>query len=161
MWKYDSFDWEANDAALKPLVTPQDVQNNYDTFIGDATSGDFDTIGAIILTHELNNFTMQTAIDNYEKLAAAFDHIVPVGVALNKTTPYVETNYTQSNFADYVAARTGGSNSTSGSSGSSAGSPSGTGSSAEATSRSTGVTLRASGLTLVLALVGALFVVAL
>ncbi|KAF7344425.1 Carbohydrate esterase family 4 protein [Mycena sanguinolenta] len=165
IWKYDTFDWQANDAAITPPVTPQDVQNNYNTFINDATSGDFNTIGAIVLTHELNNFTMQTAIDNYEKLVAAFDHIMPVGVALNKTTPYVETNYTQSNFEEYVAARAGGSNSTSGSSGSSAtgsnsGSPSGTGSKAQTTGTgsSAGVTIRASGLTLVLALVGALFI---
>jgi hypothetical protein len=26
-----------------------------------------------MLTHELDNYTMQTAIDNYPKLAAAFD----------------------------------------------------------------------------------------
>jgi hypothetical protein len=30
-------------------------------------------IGAILLTHELNNYTMQTALDNYPKLAEAFD----------------------------------------------------------------------------------------
>ncbi|KAJ6495401.1 carbohydrate esterase family 4 protein [Mycena sanguinolenta] len=168
IWKYDTFDWQANDPAITPAVTPQDVQNNYNTFIGDATSGTFNTVGAILLTHELNNFTMQTAIENYEKLAAAFDNLMPVGVALNKTTPYVETNVTQSNFAQYVAARAGGSNSSSGSSttggsGSNSGSVSGTGSSAQktGTGSNAGVTLRASGLTLVLALVGTLFVVAL
>ncbi|KAJ7255879.1 hypothetical protein B0H12DRAFT_1113264 [Mycena haematopus] len=168
IWKYDSFDWEANDAAVTPPVTPQDVQNNYNTFIGDATSGTFNSAGAIILTHELNNFTMQTAIDNYEKLAAAFDHIMPVGVALNKTTPYVETNYTQPSFAEYVAARSGGGNSSSGTgtspTGSNSGgsaSHSGTGSGAQTTGtagKSAGIALRASGLTLVLALLGALVV---
>ena len=51
-----------------------------------------------MLTHELNNFTMQTAIDYYPQLAAAFSHLVPVGVALNKTQPYVETNYSLPTF---------------------------------------------------------------
>ncbi|KAJ7653769.1 hypothetical protein B0H17DRAFT_1186291 [Mycena rosella] len=125
MWGFDSFDWEAGTNG----ITTDTVQSNYDTLISDATSGKFDTVGAIILTHELNNYTMQTAIDNYPKLAAAFDHLAPVGVTQNKTTPYVETNYTQPSFSDYIAARgssTGsGSNSTTGSSGTSGASKSG------------------------------------
>ncbi|KAF8126432.1 hypothetical protein K438DRAFT_1890612 [Mycena galopus ATCC 62051] len=164
IWKYDSFDWQANDPAVTPPVTPADVQNNYNSFIADAKNGMFNAAGAIILTHELNNFTMQTAMDNYQALKAAFTNIMPVGVALNKTTPYVETNYTQPNFAQYVAARSGSNassgSSSSGSSGSgSGGSPSGTGSSAESTGttgKSAGIVVRASGLTLGLVLLGAL-----
>ncbi|KAF7360555.1 Carbohydrate esterase family 4 protein [Mycena venus] len=98
LWKYDVFDWEANDPSVTPPVTPQDVQANYDKVIAAATSGTFNTTGAIMLAHELNNYTMQTAIDNYPKLAAAFDHLVPVGVGYNKTQPYVETNYSQPTF---------------------------------------------------------------
>ncbi|KAK7039626.1 hypothetical protein R3P38DRAFT_2900824, partial [Favolaschia claudopus] len=72
LWKYDAFDWKANDPAIVPPVTPADVQKNYDNLIAAAQSGTFNSAGAIMLTHELNNFTMQTAVDNYDKLAAAF-----------------------------------------------------------------------------------------
>ncbi|KAJ7500948.1 carbohydrate esterase family 4 protein [Mycena galericulata] len=95
IWKYDSFDYTA-----EPLAT---IQGNYDSLIANVSSGTFDTVGAIMLTHELNNFTMQLAVDNYPKLAAAFDHLVPISVALNKTQPYVENNFTLPSFADYAA----------------------------------------------------------
>ncbi|KAJ6602833.1 carbohydrate esterase family 4 protein [Mycena vulgaris] len=117
IWKYDANDWEVGENG----VTADMVQANYDALMANASAGAFDSIGTIILTHELNNYTMQTAIDNYPKLAAVFDHIVPVGVALNKTQPYVETNYTMQSFASYIANHTtksGVSNSSSSGSGS-------------------------------------------
>ena len=71
-----------------------------------------------MLTHELNNYTMQEAMNFYTTLKRAFtvchspaiinsqtdmsDHkggLVPIGVAYNKTQPYVETDYT---FPDYA-----------------------------------------------------------
>ncbi|KAJ7255847.1 hypothetical protein B0H12DRAFT_1113064 [Mycena haematopus] len=99
LWKYDANDW----MVASGQATPAQVQANYDYLIANVSAGTFDTVGAIMLTHELDNYTMQTAIDNYPKLAAAFAHLVPVGVAYNKTQPYVETNYTQQNFAQYIA----------------------------------------------------------
>ncbi|KAJ6448193.1 hypothetical protein C8R45DRAFT_1134394 [Mycena sanguinolenta] len=90
---YDANDWRAPDGS----AAPDQVQANYDYLIANVSAGTFDTIGAIMPAHELYNYTMQTAIDNYPKLAA-FDHIVPVGVLYHKTQLYVETNYTQPNF---------------------------------------------------------------
>ncbi|KAJ7038002.1 carbohydrate esterase family 4 protein [Mycena alexandri] len=157
LWKYNSNDWEVG----SNNVTTTTVQGNYDALIAAVGAGTFDTTGAIMLTHELNNYTMQTAVDNYPKLAAAFDHIVPVGVSLNKTQPYVETNYTQPSFAAYNAARVSGA-SPSGSSSGSAAAASGSGS--KSTSGSTagsnqgtsaGVALRVSSLTLGLVVLGA------
>ncbi|KAJ7113052.1 carbohydrate esterase family 4 protein [Mycena epipterygia] len=95
LWKYDSDDYAVGDGT----ATPAQVQANYDALIKRVGNGTFDSVGAIILTHELDNFTMQTAMDNYPKLAAAFDHIVPIAVAQNKTQPYVETNITMQSFA--------------------------------------------------------------
>ncbi|KAF7301227.1 NodB-like proteiny domain-containing protein [Mycena indigotica] len=103
MWKYDSFDWEQGTNG----VTPADVQNNYNKLINDAKSGVLNSRGAILLTHELSNYTMQTAVDNYPKLVEAFDYIVPVGVAYNKTNPYAETSVTQPSFAQFAAAHGG------------------------------------------------------
>ncbi|KAJ6460809.1 carbohydrate esterase family 4 protein [Mycena vitilis] len=138
LWKFDAFDWKV----ASGQATPAEVQANYDNLIGNATGGVFDTVGAIMLTHELDNFTMQTAIDNYDKLAAAFTHIVPVGVGHNRTQPYVENNYTQPSFSAYIAGtRSGpgsaGSSSASGSGSSPSGSAgSGSGSGAGTASKS-------------------------
>ncbi|ETW76379.1 carbohydrate esterase family 4 protein [Heterobasidion irregulare TC 32-1] len=99
LWKYDSNDWRAGVGG----VTAQDVDNDYQSFINNATSGTFNTQGGIMLTHELNNFTMSEAMKYYPMLSSAFAHIVPVGVALNKTQPYVESNYSMPSFAQYIA----------------------------------------------------------
>ncbi|TFY73368.1 hypothetical protein EWM64_g10644 [Hericium alpestre] len=96
IWKYDSNDWRNGQGG----ITPQDVDNNYMQFINNATSGTFDGAGGIMLTHELNNYTMSEAIKFYPQLQSAFQHLVPVGVALNKTQPYVETNYSLPTFQE-------------------------------------------------------------
>ncbi|KAJ7061020.1 carbohydrate esterase family 4 protein [Mycena amicta] len=126
LWKYNSNDWEVSSGA----ATPAQVQANYDALISAANSGTFNTAGAIMLTHELNNYTMQTAIDNYPKLSAAFKYIVPVGVAMNKTQPYVEANYTQKSFSQYTG--------TSGGSGGSGGNNSSSTTTSSPTSSSSG-----------------------
>jgi len=163
LWKYDAFDWKV----ASGQATPDEVQANYDYLIANVTAGTFDTVGAIMLTHELDNYTMQTAMDNYPKLAAAFDHLVPVGVGYNKTQPYVETNFTMPSFAQYVAGLNGSSTTSGNSSGSISGSGSGSSSASGSKSSSTpgaqsgisaGVTLRLSHtgvLALLFALLGA------
>ncbi|KAJ7429640.1 carbohydrate esterase family 4 protein [Mycena galericulata] len=98
IWQYDSNDWEEGTNG----VTAATVQANYDALMANATAGAFDTVGAIMLTHELTNFTMQMAIDNHPKLLTAFQHLVPIAVAQNITNPYVETNYTMPSFLAYI-----------------------------------------------------------
>ncbi|KAJ4001878.1 putative chitin deacetylase [Lentinula boryana] len=99
IWQYDSFDWEEQSGN----ITAAQVYTNYDNFIARAENGTFNTEGSIMLTHELNNFTMQTAVTYYPKLKDTFKYLVPVGVALNKTQPYVETNYSLPTFDEYIA----------------------------------------------------------
>ncbi|KXN82488.1 Chitin deacetylase [Leucoagaricus sp. SymC.cos] len=94
LWKYDSNDWRFNAGG----VTKAQIDANYQSFINQATTGTFSSAGAIILTHELNNFTMQESMDYYDQLKSVFKYIVPVAVALNKTQPYVEKNYTLPTF---------------------------------------------------------------
>lgn len=127
IWRYDSFDWEAG----LDGITVQDVDNNYQQIITAAQNGTLNTGGVIMLTHELNNFTMQTAVQYYNMLKSTFKALVPVGVALNKTQPYVETNYSLPTFESY----TGGSV-TNSSTGSSSPSSTGKGSSTESSSAS-------------------------
>ncbi|KAJ3917948.1 putative chitin deacetylase, partial [Lentinula edodes] len=94
MWGYDSEDADINGQS----ITDQTVVTNYNNFITTASNGTFNFNGAIILTHELNNFTMSEAVQFYPQLKSSFQHIVPVGVSLNKTQPYVETNYSLPTF---------------------------------------------------------------
>ena len=95
VWGYDSNDWQEGLNG----VTDADVDNYYQEFVNNATAGNFNEAGGIILTHELNNYTMSKAVEWYPKIKAAFKNIVPVGVGLNQTQPYVETNYSLPNFA--------------------------------------------------------------
>lgn len=98
-WGWDSNDWQQG----LNNVTDADVDNFYQQFVNNATSGTFNTVGGIMLTHELNNYTMSKAIQWYPKLKAAFKSIVPVNVALNITRPYVETDHFLPTFAQYTA----------------------------------------------------------
>ncbi|KAF5327792.1 hypothetical protein D9619_004944 [Psilocybe cf. subviscida] len=102
IWKYDSDDWQFGTGN----VTVANIDANYQTLITDAKNGKFATAGTIILTHELNNFTMSEAIKMYPQLKAAFKSIVPVGVGLNVSQPYQELNYTLPSFAQYTAGQT-------------------------------------------------------
>jgi peptidoglycan/xylan/chitin deacetylase (PgdA/CDA1 family) len=68
LWGYDSNDWEEGEDGY----TVADVDANYQLLINNETSGNFGTAGAIMLTHELNNFTMSEAIKWYPQLKAAF-----------------------------------------------------------------------------------------
>ncbi|VDB96845.1 unnamed protein product [Peniophora sp. CBMAI 1063] len=99
VWGYDSNDWQNGLNG----ITDADVDNFYQEFVNNATAGNFNEAGGIILTHELNNYTMSKAIEWYPKLKAAFKNIVPVGVGLNRTQPYVETNYSLPTFEQYVS----------------------------------------------------------
>ncbi|KAG9312594.1 carbohydrate esterase family 4 protein [Chiua virens] len=94
IWKYDSNDWRAGTGN----ITDADVDANYEALIARAQNGTFNTGGTIMLTHELNNFTMSEAIKYYDQLKSAFKHLVPMGVATNQSQPYVETNYSLPNF---------------------------------------------------------------
>ncbi|KAF7344373.1 Carbohydrate esterase family 4 protein [Mycena sanguinolenta] len=127
LWKYDSNDWRV--AAGE--ATPDQVQANYDYLIANVSAGTFNSAGTIMLTHELDNYTMQTAIDNYPKTEG--------GIRPHCPGPYW-------NFAEYVSgqaasppASSGGSSATGGGS-----SPSGTASGSKS-SGTTGAQGAASG----------------
>lgn len=100
LWKYDSNDWQVGS---NPNITTTYVDGQYEQMLTDAANGAFNTAGTIILTHELNNYTMSEAIKFYPQIRKAFANVVPVSVALNITHPYVEQNYTLPSFSQYVA----------------------------------------------------------
>ena len=53
LWKYDSNDWRAGVGG----VTAQDVDNDYQSFINNATSGTFNTVRSCSLYHMINLLT--------------------------------------------------------------------------------------------------------
>ena len=74
IWDYDSNDWRAGQGN----ITAADVDTDYGLFISNLTAGTFNTVGGIMLTHELNNFTMQEAIKWYPQLKASFSVRCPL-----------------------------------------------------------------------------------
>ncbi|KAH7907461.1 carbohydrate esterase family 4 protein [Hygrophoropsis aurantiaca] len=126
VWQYDSNDWREGING----ITPADVDGNYAALIAMAQSGTYSTAGTTMLTHELNNFTMSEAVRFLDQLKSAFKYLVPIGVALNQTQPYVETGYSLPSFAQYISGTTtvsGGSGASSTSSSSTGAAPSGAG----------------------------------
>jgi hypothetical protein len=72
IWGYDSFDWRVGTVVGNVTITQADVDADYGLFISNLSAGTFNSVGGIMLTHELNNFTMQEAINWYPRLKAAF-----------------------------------------------------------------------------------------
>jgi len=99
LWTYNSNDWEVGSGN----VTAQQVDANYQSLIQGAQNGTFNAQGTIMLTHELNNYTMSEAIKYYPQLRAAFTGgLVPIAVALNQTQPYVENTYSMPSYTQYL-----------------------------------------------------------
>jgi hypothetical protein len=105
IWQFDSNDWKAGTGN----ITNATVDSNYMNLAAMAKNGTFSTAGTIMLTHELNNFTMQEAINFYPLLKSSFKDMVPIGVARNISQPYVETDYSLPSFEEYISGTTTGS----------------------------------------------------
>ncbi|KAI3621780.1 carbohydrate esterase family 4 protein [Moniliophthora roreri] len=103
LWKYD-----VRDTILGPngVVDTSAVEGQYEEFIKTAQGGAFRNEGAILLAHETNNMTMSEAMKYYPQLKTAFKHLVPIGVALNVTQPYVENGFSQPTFEQYISGTT-------------------------------------------------------
>jgi peptidoglycan/xylan/chitin deacetylase (PgdA/CDA1 family) len=87
IWNLDTDDWAAG-----TTVTVQQVQQNYQNFIQDGTNGTFARSGNIVLSHEINNMTMDFAIQNIPNIKKAYKNILDVATCMNITHPYAETS---------------------------------------------------------------------
>jgi hypothetical protein len=90
LWQSDSDDWRINTGT--PPITAEQIDGNYQSLLNQLNNGTFDKRGTIMLTHELNNFTMSQAIKWYPQMKQAFAKIVPVASGYNWTHPYQENN---------------------------------------------------------------------
>ncbi|BEJ17020.1 hypothetical protein CspHIS471_0604210 [Cutaneotrichosporon sp. HIS471] len=99
LWSDDTFDWQEG----SNNVTSETVVANYQKVFDKAKAGEYNTYGAIVLNHEINNKTMQHMIDQYPNIKANFKYIVPIASGMNWTTPYVEANETYPDFNQYTS----------------------------------------------------------
>lgn len=135
LWNLDTDDWAAG-----TTETVSAVQQHYDDFIAMGSNGTFNQNGNIVLTHEINNMTMDLAVKNLPKITKSYKNVMDVATCMNITYPYQETTVKFPSFSDYVAGNKGntvGSNSTSSSgaaSGAASGSASGSASAAKQSS---------------------------
>ncbi|KAJ8688945.1 hypothetical protein PTI98_013015 [Pleurotus ostreatus] len=83
LWQYDTFDWKGGQGDAQDDA---EVNKNYADIVSLAENGAFDSVGAIVLMHELSTFTMSKAVEYYPDFKRVFDHILPVGAAVNTTS---------------------------------------------------------------------------
>ncbi|KAM0756298.1 glycoside hydrolase/deacetylase [Meredithblackwellia eburnea MCA 4105] len=100
IWADNTFDY------LIATTNKTYIDGNYNAILAKQAAGDYNSVGTIVLSHELNNFTMQESEDFYPKIKAAFKAVAPIAVCNNNTNPYVETGYTYPNFAQWTAGTT-------------------------------------------------------
>jgi len=99
LWDQDTDDWQMIPAGTQPQSY---VDNNYQTFINRGLNGTYATHGTIVLSHELNQGTMDEAVKWYPNITKAYKFVVPVASCMNITQPYQESNITYPTFAQYT-----------------------------------------------------------
>jgi hypothetical protein len=107
LWDHDTFDWQiaqVGPAQSQGIYVRGPVQTllwhetngylpNQNGLITNATSGAFDQQGIIVLTHEIDGFTMNMSETMLPKVSQAFQYVTPAGVCNNNTHPYVEREF--------------------------------------------------------------------
>lgn len=98
IWTDDTDDWEILPMGTKPTSV---IDANYNSIFSKAQAGAYATQGAIVLTHEISNGTMQEAIKMYPTIKQNFKNVVPLTACLNETNPYPE-DITFPTFEEYI-----------------------------------------------------------
>ncbi|ORX48308.1 glycoside hydrolase/deacetylase [Hesseltinella vesiculosa] len=109
LWNLDTDDWAAG--TTESLAQ---VQSAYDSFVTMGTNGSFASTGNIVLTHEIDNTTMQLAVEYLPKIKQAYKYIVDVATCSNITYPYIETSVKFPSFAQFISGNTTANSSSSG-----------------------------------------------
>ncbi|KAI7893220.1 chitin deacetylase 1 [Mucor mucedo] len=103
LWTLDTFDWAAN---VTPGITEQTVDDNYEAYIKMGTNGSYANSGNIVLSHEINDMTMQFFMKHYPDIKKAYSHVMDVATCMNITQPYVESAVTFPTFDQAVGSTT-------------------------------------------------------
>lgn len=96
----DTNDWAAN---VLPGVTTETVNQSYEDFIKMGANGTFKNSGNIVLSHEINNQTMEFFMKHYPDIKKSYKHVMDVATCMNITAPYAETSVTFPTFEQAVA----------------------------------------------------------
>ncbi|KAI9277645.1 hypothetical protein BY458DRAFT_504691 [Sporodiniella umbellata] len=99
LWNLDTFDWAAG---VTPGITADTVNKNYEEYIKMGSNGTFARSGSIVLSHEINNMTMDFFIKHYPQIKKSYTHVMDVATCLNITHPYQETAVTFQTFDQAV-----------------------------------------------------------
>ncbi|CDH55079.1 chitin deacetylase [Lichtheimia corymbifera JMRC:FSU:9682] len=98
LWNLDTDDWAAGESVPKSTV-----EKTYQDFVEMGNNGTFATSGNIVLTHEIDNTTMQLALDYLPKIQKAYDHVLDVATCMNITHPYIEETISFPSFSKAVS----------------------------------------------------------
>ena len=97
LWNLDTFDWAAN---VQAGVTPASVDAKYEDYIKMGSNGTFANSGNIVLSHEINNMTMDFFMKHYPDIKKSYKHVMDVATCMNITQPYAETNVKFQTFSE-------------------------------------------------------------
>lgn len=98
LWNLDTNDWAAGYS--EPV---EQVQANYQDFIEMGSNGTFANSGNIVLTHEIDNTTMQLALDNLPNIVKNYKHVLDVATCMNITYPYIEQSISYPSFSEAIS----------------------------------------------------------
>ncbi|KAI9310173.1 hypothetical protein BX666DRAFT_2033428 [Dichotomocladium elegans] len=99
IWDLDTDDWAAG--VTEPASV---IKETYRKLIKMGTDGTFAKHGNIVLQHEINNTTMQLALDHLPQIQANYRHVTNIATCMNITYPYMETSIKFPSFAEAIKA---------------------------------------------------------
>ncbi|GAA5912815.1 hypothetical protein JCM8208_006435 [Rhodotorula glutinis] len=99
IWTDDTFDYDWVTLGMDA------IRKNYQAIFDKQTAGKYNSAGAIVLTHEIDGGTMELSQEMLPQMMKQFTGgVMPVGVCMNNTQPYVETSaYTYPNYEQWMA----------------------------------------------------------
>jgi hypothetical protein len=99
IWTDNTFDYTGN------LTASAVVDANYQTIFSKQASGNYNTAGTIVLTHELNNYTMNENLKFLSTIQNDFKGgAMPIAVCMNNSQPYLEGSaFSYPNYAQWQA----------------------------------------------------------
>ena len=97
VWEEDTDDWNIQPGGNQPTSK---IDSNYQNIINKAQSE-----SPIVLTHEINQQTMDEFTKLYPKVKNAYKNLVPLTACQNITKPYADGDITYPAFSDFVSGK--------------------------------------------------------
>ncbi|WFD40790.1 uncharacterized protein MJAP1_003779 [Malassezia japonica] len=97
IWEEDTDDWNIQPGGQK---STQQIDQNYQKIIDKANSE-----SPIVLTHEINQNTMDEFQKMYPKIKNAFKNVVPLTACQNVSKPYPDSDISYPGFSDFTSGK--------------------------------------------------------